>query len=524
MRRTLILIVLALAALASLAGAPLASAADARRPTITKVSPMRLSVGAQVTIRGRNFRSRPSRNTVIFRAPSGRSAFVKPRSATRRKLVVVVSPSVGRLLTTSATRMRLRVLAGTFSKWTPRRLSPVIVGKVPASAPGAPGVPAPAPGTQPGGSGTPVTPPPPPPPPDCDGDGALNSVDTDDDNDLLLDTLEAAIKTDACLKDTDKDGVEDGFEYRSAVDLNNDDYQEPNESLPYPGKRPYPNALDPSDGNTDYDGDTLTQAAEQKLWKYSTTPATRTLSPLTYSDGLQYSVYTHQAGQGDRRFPALAAAGYSKQADFNSWATAEGYRTGIFVRGSMVRDLYDLNLDGTETAAEALVYDRDADGWLSDEERDEDADALTNYDEFSGRMLPTWWAKCYGGEGTKETPYYVKYAGTDVDDPDSDGDGVRDGADDQDHDDLPNVMELSRIRASGLDDRENGQECKVDTDLLESFSEVTPPWSHHPSAYGQVNPFNPCLPFTDSRTCNNYPAFDDAWAPFDDSPDWFSLN
>jgi hypothetical protein len=170
------------------------------------------------------------------------------------------------------------------------------------------------------------------------------------------------------------------------------------------------------------------------------------------------------------------------------------------------------------------VYDRDSDGWLSDEERDEDADGLTNYDEFSGRMLPIWWDKCYGGEGTKENPYYVKYAGTDLDDPDSDGDGVRDGADDQDHDDLPNVMELSRIRASALDDRENGRECKVRTSLLESFSEVPPPWYHHANAYGRVNPFNPCLPFTDSRTCNNYPSFDEAWAPFDDSPDWFSLN
>ena len=36
-----------------------------------------------------------------------------------------------------------------------------------------------------------------------------------------------------------------------------------------------------------------------------------------------------------------------------------------------------------------------------------------------------------------------------LDDEDSDGDGVRDGADDQDHDDVPNVMECSRVRAVG---------------------------------------------------------------------------
>ena len=48
--------------------------------------------------------------------------------------------------------------------------------------------------------------------------------------------------------------------------------------------------------------------------------------------------------------------------------------------------------------------------------------------------------RCY----TDETPYPIKYAGTEPDDADTDGDGVRDGADDQDHDDIPNIMELSR--------------------------------------------------------------------------------
>ena len=74
MRRFLIPLLLALAALAPLAAAPAASAAT-KRPTITKVSPMRLSVGDRLTIRGRNFKSQRTRNTVIFRAPSGRSAF-----------------------------------------------------------------------------------------------------------------------------------------------------------------------------------------------------------------------------------------------------------------------------------------------------------------------------------------------------------------------------------------------------------------------------------------------------------------
>ena len=53
-----------------------------------------------------------------------------------------------------------------------------------------------------------------------------------------------------------------------------------------------------------------------------------------------------------------------------------------------------------------------------------------------------------------------------------------------------------------------------------------------PSAYGRVNPFNPCLPDPSSRTCPTYIPFGAAWAPFDglawdpdgDDPDYLVLN
>ena len=86
---------------------------------------------------------------------------------------------------------------------------------------------------------------------------SLNRVDLDDDNDLLTDGLEVGAQADPCVGDTDGDGVEDGYEYQSAVDLNNDDYQQPNVAIPYPGKRPYPNPLF-KDADLDYDGDALT--------------------------------------------------------------------------------------------------------------------------------------------------------------------------------------------------------------------------------------------------------------------------
>ena len=128
-------------------------------------------------------------------------------------------------------------------------------------------------------------------------------------------------------------------------------------------------------------------------------------------------------------------------------------------------------------------------------------------------MTHEYWADCY----TIEKPWHITYAGPSHVDADSDGDGVRDGADDQDHDDVPNVMELSRNAASGLDDRKPGMLCTPQDDppLPEDF------W--HPDEYGRVNPFNPCLPNTKSRTCPKI-VNAELGAPLDGSPNWYSLN
>jgi hypothetical protein len=505
---------LLLAALLLLVAAPSAFAAT-KAPTITKVSPMRIKVGSTLTIRGKNFSPRRSGNTIFFRGAGGTSIFVKPIRASRTKLVVKVPKALFRLFKRSdgnalATRMKIRVLTKKFSKYTSSRLSPVV------TATGVPRIGAPGATSGPTGSTGPTG----------AGPAPVTCTGSDPDGDLLDNSTEAAIGTDGCDSDTDNDGVGDGFEYKSAVDLNNDEYQEPNQSLPYPGKKPYPNPLDGSDANVDYDGDALSMSLEQRLWLMSTTPASRTLFPLTYSDGMQYSVYTE--GPGDRRSPGLPAAGYSKQTDFINWTTANGYRN-VYVdvhrsdKPAGVYGLFDTDLNGTDDPS--AVSDTDGDGFLSDDERDEDADGLSNFDESRGRMQRTWWSGCYSGTAS-EAAYYVSYLSTDLADPDSDGDGVRDGADDQDHDDIPNLMELSRIAASGntLDDTENGQRCRID-DALKSAIEVDePPFYWHETEYGRVNPFNPCLPDTSSRTCARFVEFGSVWAPFDNSPNWLALN
>jgi IPT/TIG domain len=502
---------LLLASLLLLVAAPAASAAASKAPKITTVSPMRVKVGGKLTIRGKNFSSKRSRNTVFFRGAGGTSLFVKPIRASRTKLVVKVPAKIARLLKRSsgnakATRIKIRVLTKKFSKYTSSRISPVVsgVGVPRIGTPGSPG------GT--GGSSGPTG----------SGPAVASCVGADPDHDLLSNATESQIGTDGCDADTDNDGVGDGFEYKSAVDLNNDEYQEPNSSLPYPGKKPYPNPLDAGDANTDYDGDSLSMSVEQRLWTFSTTAASRTLFPLTYSDGMQYSVYSN--GPGDRRQPALPAAGYTKQTDFVNWATGAGYRNVYIPFQDSVYGIFDINLDHSESGSEGLHFDRNGDGWLSDEERDEDADGLSNYDEVGGRMDRNWWNSCYSSEAS-ESPYYIEYAATDFDNPDSDGDGVRDGADDQDHDDLPNLMELSRIQASGINDTEPGKgECHLAQAIKDALPNDGSPKLNHDSAYGRVQPFNPCLPVTNSRTCNHYPSFGAAWAPFDDSVDWASLN
>jgi hypothetical protein len=509
----------ALAALLVPAAAGTADAAKhkkktAKLPVITKVSPMRAAIGDTLTIKGKNFRRGVNKNTVIFMRDTGRPVFIKAAIGTSKLLRVKLPASLASALKTRsgvpvATRFRLRVLAGKFGRaFTTTKHSPIID---PAKSPSTNKPPATAPDA------------------DCDGDGVSNRNDSDDDNDLLSDTLEAALKTDPCKADSDGDGVPDGYEYRSALDLNDDEYQNKstvpaNDALPYPGKRPYPNALDPSDANNDYDGDGLTLDEEYKLWQYtmSSEGAPYDLTKLTYSDGLQYSLYARDAN--GRRRPSQPWSTYDKHQQFVAWANANGY-TNIVIP---VRDrldwndpaspiteqtfsIFDVNLDGTPDSSS---YDYDSDGYVSDDERDEDADGLSNFDETHGALNPNFWSSCYKGE-----PLYPnKYAGTSSTDPDSDGDGVLDGADDQDFDGFPNIMELSRFAASG---RFDGKGPCIPPDPPAGQS---PPYPNHANLYGQVNPFNPCLPATWSRTCILHPGFEGQPAPFKEDWDWIALN
>ncbi len=465
------------AALGALLVPATAGAATKKTPVIKKVAPKSVAVGDTLTIYGKNFRKGKAKNRVLFKGAGGKTLFVKAGLSTAKKLTLAVPKSLEKYMTVRdgkpvATRFRLRVLATRLSKsYTPMGRSPVIGPEVPK--------------TDGGGGGVALD-----PNADADGDGLTNGFET------------GVLTTDPTKADTDGDGVTDGYEYGSAVDLNNDDYRNPTSALPYPGKRPYPNPLDAADANTDFDGDGLDLNEEYALWRYTIVHgASASLSSLTYSDGLKYSIYGRDS-QG-RRIPALPAAGYDKHAAFLASVAAAGYSAVTLPDDpTHTWGLLDFDrLNGT-TVAEDEYYDLDGSGWLSDDERDEDGDGLTNWVETHGWGLPSYWGARYDREAT----FRIAYAGTNVIDPDSDGDGLVDGADDQDHDDYPNVVEQSRINITWS--HGHGYDPK---DLAPAAGNPSP-------SYGRVNPFNPCLPNPDSRTCPTYIPFGGAWAPFDGPP------
>jgi hypothetical protein len=486
--------------------------AKTHSPIVKRISPKHVFVGETLTIRGRYFRRGINKNTVAFKRTGAKAVFVKAEKGTTKLLKVTLPKRLERVLivqngTPTPTRLRIRVLAAKFGKrFTSRAKSPIVGPEKPPAPPKPPTV-------DPDG--------------DCDGDHVKNSLDADDDNDLLSDTLEKSLKLDSCSSDSDKDGVEDGYEYQSARDLNDDEDQNPNKYLPYPEKRPYPNPLDGTDAKTDHDGDSLTLKEEYDLWKYTIAHGSaRTLSPLTYSAGEQFSLSTRAGGTG-RRTPSQPAAGYAKQASFLSWATQAGYAT-VFLADIGTAfgdpqatywapragyDIRDANRDGVVSNDERYYYDFGSgyrDGMLDDAERDEDADGLSNFAETRGCMNRELWDRMF----KFETKYPLSYAGTDLVDADTDGDGVRDGADDQDHDDVPNIMECNRLLAAGLDQDANGV-------LDEDAPDASTPRAGL-TASGFVNPFNPCLPHRASRTCRSY-IDGTPWAPFNPKDKYYFI-
>jgi IPT/TIG domain-containing protein len=433
-------VVLCLGALLSalLAFSASASAKSTPTPVIKSISPMTLKVGEKLTIKGKNFLPGKNKTRVFFVRKSGGTAFARAEKATKTKLVVTLPAQLDKVLDGKTVRVQVRVLTKKFGKLTAAKKSPLVSPSVPGTIEGPdPGV------TGPGSAAG-----------DCDKDGVPNSEESDMDNDLLSNDDEKTLGLDPCAADTDLDGVEDGYEWFSALDLNRTVLFGERPPTPYPAKRPYPNPLF-ADAEVDYDGEGLSLGQEHALWQTYGGHAT----PLNYSDGLQTTVATP--------LPP------------------------------------DEILQQLDAATAGSHYN---DGMLDDGERDADGDNLSNWDEFNGSMNQSWWTEQYKDE--KEYP--LTYSGTQATDPDTDGDGVLDGDDDQDHDGLSNAFEVRRPWNWSL------TYISVNGDTPHDGTDGQP--NYQPNAYARVQPFNPCKPVY-SETCHRHPPFG-----YYNGEDWAGLN
>ena len=454
-RRLLLTLTLAATALAPVAAADAAS--KATYPQVSKVEPMSLGIGDTLKITGKHFRPGKGKNTVVFKRDGRKAVFVKAHAATKTSLSVVVPEklrsSLGRKNGDEVpTKFRLRILSKRFAKgYTALKSSPTIapVSKRQAAEEAKKAADAVTALAAPAGS----APASPPPPPDCDNDGTPDAVDANDDADGLTDAFEATLKTDRCNVDTDGDGMEDGWEHKSAFDLNRHScpnpvpYPSPCQAIApalYPAKKAYPNPLDSSDAGTDFDGDFISAGLEHQAWQRKVGAVRDFSQPLWYSDGLQASIDDgHSATcRGMIVPPPFSDTNYSGPA----------------------YAVYSLDRMGMDTE----------DGCLNDGERDEDGDFLSNFVELNGPLSSEdqYWTPIY-----KEPAFKISYEGTDWLDPDTDGDSIVDARDDQDRDDFWNIEETSRA---------------PDLDAVQGTT-----WNH----YLWVEPFNPCLPSIQSRTC-----------------------
>jgi hypothetical protein len=469
-RRTLLALlaipVFFLAAIPAVAKKAKASSA----PVVTSIKPMKLKIGEKLTIHGKNFITGRHKDTIVFMGAGKRVVWVKADTASKNTLTVKLPTKLAVLLADKTgkqqpTRLLIRVIGRKSGRaFTKRAKSPVVSPN--AVLPGTPQAEA------------------------CPG---VSVSAGDSDADFLSNGLELALGTNPCKADSDGDGVSDGYEYQSALDLN----RNANTNTipwPYAGKRPYPNPLDPSDANTDYDGDGLTLGEEYNAsfaWRLGLDPShtqLQTFDPrgpvpnpyndvlvVAYSDGDQTT--NTMDGQGGLIHPEGDPPGDPTGPPAPTDATAQ---SGFDVNGDgVIGDAGDV---WSHTGTAVGWMNLDGNSYLNDSEKDIDRDGLSNYEETTGPMAsPAWWSSAFPADGT----YPLGYMGTNWLDPDTDGDTVPDGADDQDHDGYTNIQELWR-----------------DYDF---------------PGFGPANvaEFNPCLPNdAPDRACMAHPPFGAPFAPF----------
>ena len=508
-RRTLLLALLAIPVF-FLAAVPAFAkkhhkARRAAAPVVKSIHPLKLKIGEKLTIHGTGFIKGRHKDTVVFMGAGKRVVWVKADKASSKTITVTLPNKLAVLLADKSgaqkpTRLLVRVIAHRSGRaFTKRAKSPIVSPN--ATIQGA----------------TPQAEP-------CPG---YSNAALDSDGDMLSNGLELALGTNPCKADTDGDGITDGYEYQSALDLNRNANSS---AIPWPAaaKRPYPNPLDPTDANTDFDGDVLTLKEEYTAsfaWLLGLDPTHTTLQTfipyvpnpnpyndvmvVAYSDGDQT---TNPAAQGN---PIGHPSGPAAPCDpTQSPATQSGFDVNGNGTIGDAGDVLSFQGPGSfvDNATTPLGWMNEynqtaqADCFLSDDEKDVDGDGLSNYTEAHGPLMnQTWWSSFVSGAGS----YPIDYQGTNWLDRDTDGDGIPDGADDQDHDGYTNIEESMPNADPTVDPS------------LQAGSSWTWPTANLPvgvtDQHPNVDPFDPCLPNGASPACPRHPvAGQDGYAPYAD--------
>jgi hypothetical protein len=138
-------------------------------------------------------------------------------------------------------------------------------------------------------------------------------------------------------------------------------------------------------------------------------------------------------------------------------------------------------------------------------------------------MTTAWWKSKYDGSNdTLETAYPEVYGGVDMLDADSDGDGVPDGADDNDYDGLTNAFEIERPTNWKSSYVAVGRGWDNTAKVLTDPDGAGPLTVSDLRYYSRVQPFNPCKPVWSQKCHIHYPfgyyPLDELWAPADVFP------
>ncbi|QUR94809.1 Ig-like domain-containing protein [Macrococcoides canis] len=231
------------------------------------------------------------------------------------------------------------------------------------------------------------------PPVDTDGDGIPDDVDTDDDNDGVNDSDEEAAGLDPKNPDTDGDGIKDGAEDTDGDGINNDD-----------------ESVDSGTTITDEDGDGVADIVD---------PATKLLD--TDGDGNPDVTDTDDDNDGVNDSDEEAAGLDPKNPDTDGDGIKDGAED---------TDGDGINNDDESVDSGTTITDEDGDGVA------DIVDPATKLLDTDGDGNPDVTDTDDDNDGVNDSD--EEAAGLDPKNPDTDGDGIKDGAEDTDGDGINN--------------------------------------------------------------------------------------